>query len=157
MSRSEFLQRLRETLTGEVPGNVVEENIRYYDDYIRSEAAGGQTEEAVISAIGDPRLIARTIIDVSENAGEESRGRSPFGSFKEQGRTVYEEDDKTPRGFRFMGMGKWYWKLLGILVTILFFFLIISIVTGLVSLLIPLIGPVLLIFLVFWLIRGPRR
>ena len=29
MSRQEFLQRLRDTLTGEVPGNVIEENIRY--------------------------------------------------------------------------------------------------------------------------------
>ena len=41
MSRQEFLQRLRDTLTGEVPGNVIEENIRYYDDYIRTETAGG--------------------------------------------------------------------------------------------------------------------
>ena len=56
MSRQEFLQRLRDTLTGEVPGNVIEENIRYYDDYIRTETAGGQTEDEVTGAIGDPRL-----------------------------------------------------------------------------------------------------
>ena len=46
MSRQEFLQRLRDTLTGEVPGNVIEENIRYYDDYIRTETAGDRRSEA---------------------------------------------------------------------------------------------------------------
>lgn len=157
MSRSEFLQRLRDALTGQVPGNVIEENIRYYDEYIRSEGTGGQTEEVVISAIGDPRLIARTIMDVSENVGEESQGHSPFGGYQEQGRSVYEEDGEPSRGFRFTNRGKWYWKLLGVAVTVIFLFVIIGIVTGLVSLLIPLIGPLLLIFLVVWLIRGPRR
>ena len=62
MSRQEFLQRLRDTLTGEVPGNVIEENIRYYDDYIRTETAHGQSEDEVTGAIGDPRLIAKTIM-----------------------------------------------------------------------------------------------
>lgn len=37
MSKQEFLQRLRETLTGEVPGNVIEDNIRFYDEYISTE------------------------------------------------------------------------------------------------------------------------
>ena len=70
MSRQEFLQRLRDTLTGEVPGNVIEENIRYYDDYIRTETVGGQTEDEVTGAIGDPRLIAKTIMEATENARE---------------------------------------------------------------------------------------
>ena len=70
MSRQEFLQRLRDTLTGEVPGNVIEENIRYYDDYIRTETAHGQSEDEVTGAIGDPRLIAKTIMEATENARE---------------------------------------------------------------------------------------
>ncbi len=50
-------------------------------------------------------------------------------------------------------MNKWYWKLLAVVVTVLFFFIVASIVTGLFSLLIPLMGPLLLILLVVWLIR----
>lgn len=157
MSRQEFLQRLRDTLMGEVPGNVIEENIRYYDDYIRTEAAKGTTEESVITSIGDPRLIARTIIDATENARENSGYRSAYDSYQDQKQTVYEEGGKAERHTHFIDMNKWYWKLLAVAVTVLFFFLVASIVTGLFSILLPLMGPLLLILLIFWLIRGPRR
>lgn len=156
MSRQEFLQRLRDTLTGEVPGNVIEENIRYYDDYIRTEAAKGQTEEEVTAAIGDPRLIAKTIMEATENA-KDGGYRSAYDSYQGQGQTVYEEEAEPENHFHFVDLNKWYWKLLAVVVTVLFFFVIASIVTGLFSILMPLMGPLLLILLVFWFIRGPRR
>ena len=143
MSRQEFLQRLRDTLTGEVPGNVIEENIRYYDDYI--------------GAIGDPRLIAKTIMEATENAREGGSYQSAYDTYRNEGQTVYEEEAGPGRHFHFVDLNKWYWKLLAVVVTVLFFFIVASIVTGLFSLLIPLMGPLLLILLVVWLIRGPRR
>ena len=153
MSRQEFLQRLRDTLTGEVPGNVIEENIRYYDDYIRTETAGGQTEDEVTGAIGDPRLIAKTIMEAMDS---KKYNLYPVYVAKD-GQTVYEEEAGPGRHFHFVDLNKWYWKLLAVVVTVLFFFIVASIVTGLFSLLIPLMGPLLLILLVVWLIRGPRR
>ena len=157
MSRQEFLQRLRDTLTGEVPGNVIEENIRYYDDYIRTETAGGQTEDEVTGAIGDPRLIAKTIMEATENAREGGSYQSAYDTYRNEGQTVYEEEAGPDRHFHFVDLNKWYWKLLAVVVTVFFFFLVASIVTGIFSILIPLMGPLLLILLVIWLIRGPRR
>lgn len=156
MSRQEFLQRLRDTLTGEVPGNVIEENIRYYDEYIRTETAKGQTEDQVTGAIGDPRLIAKTIMEATENA-REGGYQSAYDTYREERRNVYEEEAGPESHFHFIDLNKWYWKLLAVVVTVLFFFIVASIVTGIFSILIPLIGPLLLILLVIWMIRGPRR
>ena len=70
MRKEEFLQTLRRALTGDVPPGVVEENIRYYDGYITEEIRKGRREEEVIEEIGDPRLIARTIEDTTDSAGD---------------------------------------------------------------------------------------
>ena len=53
-----------------MPPRVVEENVRYYDGYISDEVRKGRSEEEVIEEIGDPRLIARTIEDTTDGAGE---------------------------------------------------------------------------------------
>ena len=74
MRKTEFLQELREALDGEVSASVIQSNISYYDQYIRQEAAKGRREEEVIEEIGSPRLIAKTIIDSSEGAGETGQG-----------------------------------------------------------------------------------
>ncbi len=156
MSRQEFLQRLRDTLTGEVSGSVIEENIRYYEEYIRGEVLKGSSEEAVTEAIGDPRLIAKTIIEASENA-KESSGGSFYSSFSGKDQNVYEEPRQERRGMHYYDLSKWYWKLLGVVAIILFFFLAATIVTGIFSLLAPLMGPLLLVGLLYWFIKGLKR
>lgn len=157
MSRQEFLQRLRDTLTGEVPGSVVEENIRYYEEYIRGEVLKGSSEEAVTEAIGDPRLIAKTIIEASENAKESSSTGGFYSSFTGQDQNVYEEPRMERRGMHYYDLSKWYWKLLGVVAIVFFFLLVGTIVTGIFSLLAPLMGPLLLIGLIYWFVRGLKR
>lgn len=157
MSRQEFLQRLRETLLGEVPPSVIEENIRYYDEYIRTEVQKGSSEEAVTASIGDPRLIARTIMDATENAEEGSAFGGFYQSYSDNNSTAYEENTNSERRIHFIDLSKWYWKLLGVLVLILFFFLLASIVTGIFAILAPIIGPLLLVLLVVWFVKGIRR
>lgn len=157
MSRQEFLQRLRDALTGEVPGNVVEENIRYYEEYIRGEVLRGSSEDTVTAAIGDPRLIAKTIIEANENGKESSNTGSFYRSFTGADENIYEEPGQKRRGMHYIDLSKWYWKLLGVITIILFFFLTATIVTGIFSLLMPLMGPLLLIGLIYWFIKGLRR
>ena len=157
MSRQEFLQRLRDVLTGEVPGNVVEENIRYYEEYIRGEVLKGSSEETVTAAIGDPRLIAKTIIEANENGRESSNTGSFYRSFTGADENIYEDTGQKRRGMHYIDLSKWYWKLLGIITIILFFLLTATIVTGIFSLLMPLMGPLLLIGLIYWFIKGLRR
>ncbi|WP_124065557.1 DUF1700 domain-containing protein [Clostridium sp. E02] len=148
MSKQEFLQRLRDTLTGEVPGHIIEENIRFYHDYISTEVNHGTREEDVIASIGDPRLIAKTIMEASENANE---------SYHSSSQTVNEESSDSGRRMHVIDFSKWYWKLLGVLTVILFFFLLASIVTGIFALIMPLMGPLLMVLLIYWFIRGLRR
>lgn len=67
MTRQEFLDALRRALNRDLSAEEVEENIAYYDSYISSQVREGQEEAQVIARLGDPRLIARTILQVDEN------------------------------------------------------------------------------------------
>ena len=60
MDRIEFLSILRESLEGCIPLEDVEENVTFYRNYF--DNADG-SEQEVIQELGDPRLIARTIIE----------------------------------------------------------------------------------------------
>lgn len=62
MNRIEFIDILRMTLSQELPSTVVQENIQYYDEYISSMGDEIKQEEE-IDRIGDPHLIAQTIIN----------------------------------------------------------------------------------------------
>ena len=53
------------------PGNdldraTVQENVNYYDGYISDEVTKGKTEEEVTAELGDPWVIAQTVIDAEE-------------------------------------------------------------------------------------------
>lgn len=73
MKKTEFLKNLERSLDGQVPQELVVENLRYYNDYIRQEAKKGRREEDVLDELGDPRLIARSITD-AEIAEEKEAG-----------------------------------------------------------------------------------
>ena len=68
MNRYEFISTLRTALTGKVPGTTVEDNIQYYEEYIEIQLRQGKDEAAVLEALGDPRLLARTIIEANKYA-----------------------------------------------------------------------------------------
>ena len=60
MTKKEFLDILADALSGNIPMSEVNENIKYYRDYIEN---GESSEEEALKKLGDPHLIARTIID----------------------------------------------------------------------------------------------
>lgn len=155
MSKQEFLQRLRDALTGEVPGNVIEDNIRFYDEYISTEVKNGSMEEEVIASIGDPRLIAKTIMEASENAS--ASGKTYYESYSGTSRSVYEDQENTGHQMHYFDLSKWYWKALAVGTLILVFFLAATILTGIISLLMPLLGPLFLVLLILWFVRGMKR
>lgn len=70
MNKQEFIDRLRAALNGRVSPNLVTENVNYYEDYINTEIRKGRTEEEVLETLGDPRLIARTIIETNGKGGQ---------------------------------------------------------------------------------------
>lgn len=87
MGRQEFLNELREALTGEIPESEVESNLRYYGQYISSEVQKDRQEKEVLNQLGDPRLIAHTIIDTFKMSG------NPWESgFGKEAAHYYDED-----------------------------------------------------------------
>lgn len=154
MKKEEFLQLLRRALTGDVPPGVVEENIRYYDNYITEEVQKGSSEEDVIAEIGDPRLIAKTIEDTTDGAdGQGYTDAYDDGSSQSQGSYGQNANSAPAGGFHTFDLSKWYWKLLLVVVVVGFFSIIFTLVGGLFSLLMPFIGPLIMIWMVVRIIK----
>lgn len=68
MTQIEFVTELEQALRGNVEERIIQENVRYYNDYISEQRAAGKSEEEIFASLGSPRLIAKTIIDTSGEA-----------------------------------------------------------------------------------------
>ena len=164
MDRNEFVSTLRAVLTGEVPAQVVEENVRYYNSYISQEIASGKTEEEVLEGLGDPRLIARTIIDTQAQKGAWTQGygsreaydsyesyASPGDSEEKKGfHAEFRDDGGVDIKYNRFNFNTWYGKLLLIVAAVLVLALIFLIIGGILAWVIPVLIPVLLLV---WLLR----
>lgn len=153
MTKTEFLQELNEALQGEVPAGVIQENMRYYDNYISQELTKGRTEEDIMEELGGPRIIARTIIDSSEAAGESGQS----GTYYTQGSGSGEESERPSMNAHYTNLNKWYWKLLFAAVLIFILVMVFTIVGGFFSLIFRFAGPLIFIWLVYSLFKGMRR
>lgn len=72
MDRSEFIEILRNQLTGQMQEGRAAAHVRYYEDYIQSQICGGRTEAEILAELGDPRLIAKTLIDTNVEDGTDT-------------------------------------------------------------------------------------
>lgn len=61
---------MREQLAYELPEPLVRSNLDYYSDYIDNEVGKGRGLSEVLSDLGDPRLIARSIIDAAKSGSD---------------------------------------------------------------------------------------
>ncbi len=119
----------------------VAENVQYYREYIDVEIRKGRSEKEVLDSLGDPRLLAKSIIEANKRAGV-SEGTN----------RMYDEETREDSG------GEWRktvkenvmripgWLIL--LIAIVVFLLIIGLVFSVISVLAPIIIPVLLVILV---------
>ena len=142
MTKQDFLNKLREALTGEVNADVINENIRFYDDYFMVEQRKGRTETEILEELGDPRLIARTIIDTS--AAEDGAYRRT--SYTEEAPQYENEEKTTGHVYRMPG-----WLLL--LIFAVAIILVLFVVGSVVSFLLPVLVPILLICFIVGIIR----
>lgn len=161
MNKEEFLQGLQSTLSGEVSPAVARENLNYYNDYIQTEINKGRSEAEVMEELGNPRLIARTIIDTTPGAGTSSYESYNNGSTDSTGQYQEEHRRQSSRqntgNPHYYNLSKWYWKILGIVLVIVVFTVIIAVVSGLISLVMPMLPVIGMVILIMWFVRGPRR
>lgn len=133
-NKEEFLRNLRQALSGQIPPEQVKENLRYYEDYIRAEVHSGNTECQVMEALGDARLIARTIIDATPGSGD--------GVYEEYGNVFqnsnHQSGQEESRGI-YANLSKWYRKALLLMTVILTLAVILMVIGGVLTVVVPLI------------------
>ena len=139
MSKQEFINILRASLSGQVPAAVVSENVTYYEDYINSQIRMGRTEQEVLQSLGNPRLIAKSIIDASKAVGQGSKnngGDTDFGYRQNAGQ-------KSSRRY-----------ILPIWLVLLLVFLAIFLIIGIVMRLLFFLAPLIMVaFLIVFLVK----
>ena len=104
MSKNEFLHTLCEKLKEELTVAQIEEHARYYDDYINQEVRAGKSEAEVIASLGDPNLLARTILETQSDGIYSGMAQEATSG------TIYQEADEGQRQnsvFRFTSMSRW--------------------------------------------------
>lgn len=105
MKKQDFLDKLQLALTGRVAPEVLTDTIRYYEEYINTEVRLGKSEEEVMAALGDPRLIARTIT--------ETKGGHAGGGYVEQ------DGEKATGQRTYRQVPGWVWLVLILTVVVL--------------------------------------
>jgi len=167
MTKQEFLDELRQSLSGNVSSEAIMDSYRYYSTYIEDEMRSGKTEEQVVDELGKPSLIARSIIaahtgerEADEIYTEDGKTRrvknNPFAQSNMFGakeeRTQREESPKKERKPFVFDFNAWYAKVIYVLI----FLLLVLIVFGLIKvgfwIIIHLGIPILLILGIIYLI-----
>lgn len=150
MTKSEFLEKLRQALGNDLTGSVIQENVDYYNQYINDEVRSGRSEAEVISELGDPWVIAQTIIDTTENRAKSTQQ----SSFYEPNGAAYDQQSSQ----RADAPGrKGLWKLILVLLGIIGVLIaIVAVIGGIISFIAPILVPVLIIAFVIRLFGRKR-
>jgi uncharacterized membrane protein len=144
VEKQEFLDKLRTALSGEVSSKLVTDNVRYYDDYIVTQIRMGKSEEEVLGELGDPRLIAHTIIDMNQT------GDSTKHVFTDTNEAQSQKDNWSKHLSNLFRLPGWAW----IVVVIVVLYVIFRLAFSLFVMLLPLILPVVIIIGVVKLFRN---
>lgn len=148
--KQDFLEKLRTSLSGRVSSATVTENINFYEDYINTEVRKGKSEAEVLEALGDPRLLARTIVETSSKVSGAAGERG--GSFAEEqeatGYSGYGRKGEVSRRGN-MQIPAWVWLILIIIVAVL----VLSAVFSVLSAILPVLLPILIVLFLVKLFR----
>ena len=142
MDKNEFLDILRSQLSGQMPEGQINTHIQYYRNYIEERMQSGNSESEVMRELGDPRLIARTLLDTETGAN------APYSDAG----SAYEQKSGSERvkqkSFK-LDFSTWYGKLLAILIAAI----VLVILFVLLGILIPIMVVAGIIFI--WCVFAP--
>ena len=136
MDRESYIRELRLALQGQISQENVNEHLRYYENYIIEESRKGRTEAQVIEDLGNPRLIAKTIIDTTDKIYTEQSSQ--------------EGREEKSRKFKLFQYGKR-------VAFLVFLVLMLLLIAHVVIVLIPVFLPVLLITCVIYFLFFSTR
>lgn len=159
MSREEFLRELEEALAGDVPEAVIRDNVSYYGSYLSQEMARGRSVEEIVDEIGEPFIVAKTIIEHCEASGE-CAGDGGYESSYQESYSDGGNRSQTQSPFpnmRYIDLNQWYWKLLAGILMFLIVSLVFRLIGGIFALLIRFSGPLMMFFLVYWIVKNFKK
>lgn len=134
MVQEEFLSIFSQALAGQVTESRIQENVNYYRRYINDQIGQGKTESEVLESLGNPRLLAKTIIERDKFVAGD---RDDIYTNDSTGQSERSNDESTfVFNNRIVRLPSW---LIGILAVI-----IIALVIGLVFSLLSVFAPVIL-------------
>ena len=140
-NKEQFIDTLRRALYGKIDDYTLQDHIRYYEDYIRQEMGKGRTEQEVLQELGDPRLLARTIVETSSLKNPDT-----VYTVDEEGQNSYGTSEDRVKVHTFTG---WKATLLMVVVVAAIILFVVAIL-GLAFYLLPII---LVVGAVIWLFR----
>jgi uncharacterized membrane protein len=172
MTKYEFLEGLRSVLTGELPPAEVENNIKFYEDYINTKSLD-MDDRYVLEQLGDPRLIAKTIIETYQiSHGPMFNSNKSSGAYQDDYSSEQSNYDNTRNqnygddsnskygrnhGFQIHSFLNWYQKLFLIIIAVVVIAFIVLIGGILVQLFLTIGFPLLIIYIGYRLIRNSTR
>ena len=159
MTKREFLDKLKKALANDLSGNVIRDNVDYYNDYITEEVRKGRKESEVIEELGDPWAIAKNIITSEEIKGNTGETYDSYEPERQRSRTYEQgyDEESGHRGVHVFGLDTWWKKLVLLLGIIGVIVLVVAVIGGIISFLAPVLVPLLIIMIVIRLIGGNRR
>lgn len=154
MTKNEFVDGLNVALNGKISPSQVIDHIKFYENYINTEIQKGRTEAEVLQMLGNPRLIAKTIVqtsDVADENVEESGYRNvnneESGAWNKHKNVRFTSQGETLK--KRSGIFMWVWIAIIIVLAILVFSGIISIV----AFLMPFVLPIFIIYILIKLFK----
>ena len=168
MTEQDFLNILETSLSGQLPSQEIRSNIQYYRDYIDTKKRV-KSEAEIMEELGDPRLIAKTIIDTYQLSHPSKRYESVnsgAGTGQYQEREVHQEStdygyetiNRKPISQRKLKFFGWAIGIGTILILLLILGAIFWIGAVVLKVFIRFILPILLIFIgVTWIRNQIRR
>lgn len=151
MSKEEFLEGLEKALEGEMGINDIGKNIKFYSDYIDSEIRKNKPDEEVVRGLGDPRLIAKTLLEtyhMKQGTSHSDRNRYDtefHSSFRKE-----EYKEKGQNGMNLKNKVKVYTNIALIICVIIFILLLGS---ALLSLLIKIALPIVIVVFLYRILK----
>ena len=154
MTKYEFIDGLKVALNGKISPSQVIDNTKFYENYINTEIQKGRAEAEVLEMLGNPRLIAKTIVqtsDIAEDNIEESGYRN-VNSDESEAWNKHNNSRSTSQGNTLKkrsGLFMVVWIFIIIALVIMLFSGIISII----AFIMPLVLPFFVIFILVKLFR----
>ena len=152
MLKEEFLDGLRRALSGNVEVEVINETIRYYEDYIDIQIKKGTSEATVMEQLGKPQLIAKSILDANANRYQSEYSESA-NKIYEEGAERYSRSKMGHKGVQLIAnMPQW----LAIFLALFILFLFIGVIGSVLSFLAPVLIPVGIILAVITFFKNRK-